>query len=103
MNVVGRHAPDPRLLGQFVQRIVACRVEWIAVIPQFDQHTVLSEPLDQLVEFASRRLGLTAGQSCGHPTLTAAGEDPDVAAQHLGQIGKRELRCTLLAGQMTKA
>ena len=100
MHVVGGHTSQTFLCGQFEQRVVACRIKRVAVIPQLDKNPVTSEGLDEALEFASRCSHPIGGQRCRNCPFPAAGEHPGVSAQGVGEVTERELGRALLASKV---
>ena len=103
VDVVGGHALDARAVGDLGEGIVAGRVERVAVVPQLDQDTVAAERLDQSLELAAGGRRAAIDERRRHRSLAAAGECPRMAGHAVGHIGERELRSSLLAGQVTEA
>ena len=71
VHVVGGDAADVVARGQLGERVVAHRIERVAVIPQLHQHTVATEGVDQPLQLAGRRAralvapALRARRPCG--------------------------------------
>ena len=103
MDVVGRHALDALAVGEFDERIVPGGVERVAVVPQLDEHPVAPERVDQAEQLAARRSRAVGHQCGGHRSLAAPGEHPAVAGDGVGDVGERELRGPLLAGEVAVA
>ena len=104
VHVVGGDAGEVVARRQLGQRIVARRVERIAVIPQLHHHPVAPEQLDQPLQFAcAAAAGPCVDQRRRHGTLAAPGEHPTVTAHRVGDVEQRELRRALLPGQMAEA
>ena len=85
------------------QRIVAGRVERVAVVPQLHQHPIAARTRSstsrrQLTPRRSRPVGDQRG---GNRPLAAPREHPAVAADRVGDVAERELRRPLLAREMS--
>ena len=103
VDVVGGHALDAGAVGDLGEGVVAGRVERVAVVPQLDQDAVAAERLDQPLELAAGGRRAVIDERRRHRPLATAGECPRMAGHAVGHIGERELRCSLLAGQMAEA
>ena len=90
VDVVGRHALDSLAVGDLDERIVAGGVERIAVIPQFHQHAVTPERVDEPEQLAASRRRTVGDQCSRDRSLAAPGEHPSVAASGVGHVGERE-------------
>ena len=89
--------------GELGERVVAGGVERVAVVPQFHEHPVAAERLDQPAQLPACG-GRTVGrQRRRHRTLAATGEHPGMAGQRRGEIVEGELWCPLLPGEMADA
>ena len=86
VHVVGGDAGQVVARRQLGQRIVARRVERVAVIPQLDHHTVAAEQLDQPLQLLRCCRGTVVDERRGHRTLAATGEHPTVAGHRVGDV-----------------
>ena len=84
----------------FGQGVVAGRVERIALIPQFDHHTVTSEDVDEITKFTSRRARAMVGERARHDSIVRTGEDPPMTAPFRSQIGDRAAWLVLRSVQL---
>ncbi len=80
VDVVGGHDVDPGAHGQRGQRVVAGRVERVAVVPQLDGHVLAAEHLDQPSQLAARGGRPLGHQRRRHRPLAAPGEHLPVVA-----------------------
>ena len=103
VHVVGGHAGQVVARRQLGQRIVARRVERVAVVPQLDHHTVAPEQLDQPLQLLCRCRRTVVDECRRHGTFAATGQHPTVPAHRVGDVEQGELRRALLAGQMAEA
>ena len=103
VDVVRGDAGDVVTRRELGERVVARRVERIAVVPQLDHDTVAAEQLHQLAQRLARRSRTVAQQRRRHDPLAAAGQHPPVALTRVGEIGQRELRRTLLPREVAEA
>jgi hypothetical protein len=97
VHVVGGDALDAGAGGDLGERVVANRVERIAVIPQFDRHVVRAEHRDEIGERACSRGRAIAHERERHRALAATGEHEPVPVVHLRELGQRVDRLALLA------
>ena len=101
VGVGGGDDVDAGADGELGERVVAVRVERVAVVAQLDGHVVASEGGHQRVELPGRRRGAVALEGRGHRALAAAGEhEPvvavdllprDVLVDRLALLGPRQL------------
>ena len=84
VHIVGSNACQIVTSSKLGKRIVARRVEWVAVIPQLDDHTFTTEQRNQLLQLARRRSRTLAHQRRRHHTMATAGEHPPMVAADLG-------------------
>ena len=103
VDVVGRHTLDAFTMRQFGQRIVARRVERITVIPQFDEHTVTPERIDQPEQFATCSGRAVVHECSGNRTFAAPGERPDMPGSGISEVDERELWRPLLSSEVPGA
>ena len=82
VGVGGGDDVDPGPDGQLGQRVVAVRVERVAVVAQLDGDVVATEGGDQRVELPGGRRRAVALERGGHRALAAAGEHEPVVAVH---------------------
>ena len=80
VHVVGGDDVDTGARGQRGQRVVAGRVERIAVVPQLDGDVVAPEDVDQRVQLALRGSRPARDERGRHRALAATGEHLPVAA-----------------------
>ncbi len=97
MHVVGRHRRDPAFGGEESQRVVAGRVDRVAVVPQLDREVLATEARDQLVERAGRGGRPAGGQRGDERPFAAPGEDLPVTTVPLRQLVEGDDRFALLA------
>ena len=101
MDVVGGHRVDPRRDGEQGQRVVAGRVEGIAVVPQLDGQGLAAERLGQAVQLPARRRGPRGDQGGGDRAPCGSRSGPSSARRGGGQVLEGEDRPSLLpAGQV---
>ena len=97
VHVVGGDAVDAGAAGDLGERVVASRVERVAVIPQLDGHVVRAEHGDEIGERARSRRRTVAHERERHRALAATGEHEPVPVVHLRELGQRVDRLALLA------
>ncbi len=103
VGVGGGDATDVAPDGELGEGVVAGGVERVAVVPQLDEDAVAPERLDQAIELAGCGGRSVGDQGGGDSALAAAGERPGVAGDDTGHVGEGELRCALLASEVTEA
>ena len=90
-------------MGDLGERVVAGRVERVAVVPELDEHAVAPERLDEPLQLAAGGRRTVGDERRRHRPLAAAGEYPGVAGERRGEVVEGELRRTLLPGEVTDA
>ena len=65
---------DPGARGERGEPVVACRVERVTVVPQFDDHVGAAEHVDETVQLPSRGMRPMVDESTGDGTLATTGE-----------------------------
>ncbi len=103
VDVVGRRTLDALAMGELRERVVACRVERVAMVPQLDEHPVAPERVDQPQQLASSRSRPVGDQRGRDRPLAAPGEHPAMTSDRVGDVAERELRRSLLAREMSGA
>ena len=103
VHVVGGDALDTGAVGDLDERVVASRVDRVAVVPQLDEHPVASERSDHLLQLTTRCRRPVGHQRRRHRPFATAGQDPAQATDLVGDVGERELRRTLLPCQVAEA
>ena len=103
VDVVGGDARQVEPAGQLGERVVAGRVERIAVVPQLHHHPVAPEQLHQPLQLPPCRARPVGQQRGGHRALAAPGEHPPVPRRRVGEVAEGELRRALLAREVPEA
>ena len=100
VDVVGRDGAHPGAHRESGERVVARRVERIAVVPQLDDGVLGAERRDQRAQLTSGRRRTVLDQRRGHGALATPGEHrpvaPGPAGGRLGHRGERQTRTPLL-------
>ena len=88
MHVVRGDEVDPGACGKLSQTIVSYGIEWIAVVPELNDHMVTPKGVDQTIELSCSRSRPFMQQRSGHRALAATGENFPVRSRRL-PVGKR--------------
>ena len=110
VGVAGGHHLDARPQRQLDQRVVAGRVERVAVVPELDGDVAAPERVGQPGQLVGRGGGALLDQRTGHRPLAAPGEHQPVVAVARGgrragagqggEVGQRGARRALLAPEL---
>ncbi len=103
VHVVRRHDRQALRRGELGERVVAVRVERVAVVPQLYDDPVPAERTDQPLQLAAGRGGAVGGESGGDRSLAAAGEHAPVAGTDVGEVAEGEARRALVPGEVAEA
>ena len=103
VHVVGGDTGEVVTGGEFGEGVVAHGIDRVAVVPEFDDHSLAPEQPDQPPQFTSSGLRALGREGGRHRSLAAPREHPRMTRHCIGEIVEPEDGHTLLAGEMAEA
>ena len=107
VDVVGGDHLDPGPKGEGGQRVVADRIERVAMVPELNRHVLPPEDLDESGQRGLGRRRALTGQRGGHGALATAGQHqpvtPGCSGRLVGQVRQRATGRPLLSRHLGPA